>query len=159
MNDKHSNGHGDDPMAVRIGLVQKVGDGLVDLFHYLALFGIGATIVWSAVHSYLDMMRTGHATLEDILLFIYLELGAMVGIYFKTHRLPVQYLIYIAITALSRHLVIDVRKVADSFHLYLLLTITGAIALLSISIFILSYTAKKFGLPEDDQRSDEVKQE
>jgi phosphate starvation-inducible membrane PsiE len=28
----------------------------------------------------------------------------MVGTYFKTHRLPVQFLIYIAITALSRHL-------------------------------------------------------
>lgn len=130
--------------------IQKTGDRLVDIFHYLALLGIGATIVWSAVHDYLQMMRIGHATLEDILLlFIYLELGAMVGIYFKTHRLPVQYLIYIAITALSRHLVIDVQKVSDLFHLYLLLSITGAIAVLSLSIFILTYTAKKLGCPED----------
>jgi len=133
------------------GKIQKVGDSLVDLFHYLALFGIGATIVRSAVHDYLQMMQAGHANLEEILLlFIYLELGAMVGIYFKTHRLPVQYLIYIAITALSRHLVIDVQKVSDSFHLYLLLSITGAIAILSLSIFILSYTSRKFGSPEDN---------
>jgi len=90
-------------MGDKILLMQKLGDGLVDLFHYLALFGIGATIVWSAVHDYLQMMHTGHATLEDILLlFIYLELGAMVGIYFKTHRLPVQYLIYIAIKRPSK---------------------------------------------------------
>jgi protein PsiE len=137
-------------MNGKILWIQKIGDALVDLFHYLALFGIGATIVGSAFHDYMDMMKTGHATLEEILLlFIYLELGAMVGIYFKTHRLPVQYLIYIAITALSRHLVIDVRKVADSFQLYLLLSITGAIALLSVSIFILSYTARKYGVPED----------
>ncbi len=133
-------------------LIQKFGDDLVDIFHYIALFGIGATIVWSAGHEYLQMMQTGHATLEDILLlFIYLELGAMIGIYFKTHRLPVQYLIYIAITALSRHLVIDVQKVTDPFHIYLLLSITGAIALLSLSIFILSYTARKLGCPEDNQ--------
>ena len=125
---------------------------MVDIFHYLALVGIGATIVWSAGHEYLQIMQTGHATLEDILLlFIYIELGAMIGIYFKTHRLPVQYLIYIAITALSRHLVIDVRKVTDNFHLYLLLSITGAITFLSLSIFILSYTAKKLGSPEDSQ--------
>lgn len=138
----------------KIQIIQKIGDGLVDLFHYLALFGIGATIVWSAVHEYLKMMEAGHANLEDILvLFIYLELGAMVGIYFKTHRLPVQYLIYIAITALSRHLVIDVQMVTDSFHLYLLLSITGAIALLSLSIFILSYTTTTFGNPEDESRS------
>ena len=132
--------------------IHKVGDILVDSFHYLALFGIGATIVWSAVHDYIDMMRTGHADLEDILLlFIYLELGAMVGTYFKTRRLPVQFLIYIAITALSRHLVIDVQKVADSFHLYLLLGITFAIALLSVAVFILSYTGKNYGCPEDSQ--------
>ena len=35
----------------------------------------------------------------------------MIGIYFKTHRLPVQFLIFIAITALSRHLVVDVQAV------------------------------------------------
>ncbi len=131
--------------------VQRVGDLLVDGFHYLALFVIGATIVWSAVHEYLYIMDSGHAQLKDILLlFIYLELGAMVGIYFKTHRLPVQFLIYIAITALSRHLVIDVQKVSDGFHLYLLLTITGAIVLLSLAILILTYTARRFGRPEDD---------
>jgi hypothetical protein len=39
------------------------------------------------------------------LLFIYLEIGAMVGIYFKTTRLPVRYLLYIAITALARVLI------------------------------------------------------
>ncbi|MCX7099443.1 MAG: phosphate-starvation-inducible PsiE family protein [Methylococcales bacterium] len=139
-------------MKQKIILINKLGDGLVDVFHYLALFGIGATIVWSAVHEYLLMIETGHATLEDILLlFIYLELGAMVGIYFKTHRLPVQYLIYIAITALSRHLVIDVQKVTDSFHLYLLLSITVAIGLLSVAIFILSYTAKNYGCPEENR--------
>ena len=129
---------------------QKFGNTLVNLFHQLALFGIGSTIVWSAVHEYLKMVASGYASLEDILLlFIYLELGAMVGIYFKTHRLPVQYLIYIAITALSRHLVIDVQMVNDNFHLYLLLSITVAIVLLSLAIFILSYTNKRFGNPED----------
>jgi protein PsiE len=137
-------------------LIHKTGDMLVDTFHYLALFGIGATIVWSAVHDYMEMMKSGHASLEDILLlFIYLELGAMVGTYFKTRRLPVQFLIYIAITALSRHLVIDVQKVADDFHLYLLLTITIAIAILSVSILVLSYTAKHYGCPEDNDLKDQ----
>ena len=135
--------------------IHKIGDILVDSFHYLALFVIGATIVWSAIYDYIGMMKSGHANLEEILLlFIYLELGAMVGTYFKTRRLPVQFLIYIAITALSRHLVIDVQKVADSFHLYLLLSITVAIALLSVAILILSYTAKNYGCPEDNELKD-----
>ena len=131
--------------------IQKIGDVLVDSFHYLALFIIGATIVWSGVHEYLYIMQKGHAELKDILLlFIYLELGAMVGIYFKTHRLPVQFLIYIAITALSRHLVIDVQKVSETFHLYLLLSITLAIVVLSLAILVLTYSDRRFGRPEDD---------
>lgn len=139
-------------MNDKLNAIRKIGDVLVDGFHYLALFGIGATIVWSAVYDYIEMMKSGHATLEDILLlFIYLELGAMVGTYFKTRRLPVQFLIYIAITALSRHLVIDVQKVSDNFHLYLLLSITVSIAILSGAVWLLSYTGKNFGCPEDAQ--------
>lgn len=133
--------------------IQIVGDTMVDLFHYLALFVIGGTIVWSAFYEYMHIMTAGHAKLKDILLlFIYLELGAMVGIYFKTHRLPVQFLIYIAITALSRHLVIDVQKVSSDFHLYLLLSITASIVILSLSILLLTYTGSKYGRPEDDIR-------
>jgi phosphate starvation-inducible membrane PsiE len=128
-------------MNYKTDRIQKIGTGLVDLFHYLGLFVIGGTIVWSAVYEYLRIMQSGHAALEDILLlFIYLEMGAIVGIYFKTHRLPVQFLIYIAITALSRHLVIDVQKVSDNFHLYLLLSITGAIVILSFAVLILTYS-------------------
>lgn len=131
--------------------IQTIGDTMVDIFHYLALFVIGGTIVWSAAYEYIHIMQAGHAKLKDILLlFIYLELGAMVGIYFKTHRLPVQFLIYIAITALSRHLVIDVQKVSEDFHLYLLLSITGSIVILSLSILVLTFTGRKYGRPEDD---------
>ncbi|MCK5359734.1 MAG: phosphate-starvation-inducible PsiE family protein [Gammaproteobacteria bacterium] len=135
--------------------IQSIGNNLVDVFHFLALFVIGGTVVWSAAYEYMHMMDKGYAALKDILLlFIYLELGAMIGIYFKTHRLPVQFLIFIAITALSRHLVIDVQKVSDPFHLYLLLSITGAILLLSGALFILTYTAKKYGRPEDDVKEE-----
>lgn len=137
----------------KISTIHKIGDLLVDIFHYLALFCIGSTVVWSAIQEYIGIMKAGHASLENILLlFIYLELGAMIGIYFKTRRMPVQFLIYIAITALSRHLVIDVRQVVDDFHLYLLIAITVAIVLLSFAVLILSYTAKHYGCPEDNQQ-------
>lgn len=130
--------------------LQQIGHVLGELFHFLALFVIGATIVWAAAVEYLAIMQKGHAGLKDILLlFIYLELGAMVAIYFKTHKLPVQFLIYIAITALSRHMVIDVQKVNDNFHLYLLLTITMAILLLSVAILVLTFTDHKYGRSED----------
>ena len=87
-------------------LADTVGTFLVDAFHLLALFAIGGTTVWSAAATFAGMVTQGRARLEDILLlFIYLEIGAMVGIYFKTTHLPVRYLIYIAITALGRVLI------------------------------------------------------
>jgi protein PsiE len=90
--------------------IDVIGNILIEVFHYIALFVIGGSIVWSGIYAYAGMMLQGHATIGDILLlFIYLELGAMVGIYFKTNAMPVRCLIYIAITALSRLLIADVQ--------------------------------------------------
>lgn len=119
------------------------GTLLVTVFHLLALFVIGAAIVWSAVFSFVEMMSNRRASLEDILLlFIYLELGAMVGIYFATKRMPVRFLIYVAITALTRMMiaVINVEHTADLDILY----ISGAILLLTISVFIVKYGSYKY---------------
>jgi phosphate starvation-inducible membrane PsiE len=120
-----------------------VGEFLVDAFHYLALFAIGGTTVWSAAAAFIGMTAQGGASLGDILvLFIYLEIGAMVGIYFKTTRLPVRYLIYIAITALGRVLIDIVgaehRTGTD------ILVITGAILLLSFSVLVLRFGSYKY---------------
>jgi phosphate starvation-inducible membrane PsiE len=65
------------------GRIDAIGNLLIEAFHYLALFVIGGSVVWYGVVAYGGMMQQGHATIGDILLlFIYLELGAMVGIYF-----------------------------------------------------------------------------
>ena len=66
-------------------LAESMGNLFVETFHYLALFAIGAVTAWAAVMEFLGMVEKGNITIDDILLlFIYLELGAMVGIYFKT---------------------------------------------------------------------------
>src|SRR5690606_23878332 len=68
------------------GLAESLGNLLMEAFHYLALFAIGAITAWAAVMAFLGMLEKGHITVDDILLlFIYLELAAMVGIYFKTN--------------------------------------------------------------------------
>ena len=128
-------------------IIEKLGDYLVETFHIVGLFVIGATVVWSGVVAYLEMIDHGHATLKDILLlFIYLELGAMVGIYFKTRRLPVQFLIYIAITALTRLLTIDIKQMPNET----ILTITGAILMLTFAILVLRYRHNQVKAEHDD---------
>jgi len=119
------------------------GTLLVDAFHYLALFAIGATIVWSAVAAFVGMTVKGLASIDDILLlFIYLELGAMVGIYFKTNHMPVRFLVYVAITALTRLLIADVQ--AHHRPELNLLYVTGAILILALATLVIRYGSARF---------------
>jgi len=87
------------------------------------------------------MIQAGHAKLNDILLlFIYLELGAMVGIYFKTDRLPVLFLLYVAITALTRFLAVDIKELPiESVGI-----VTGSILVLALAVLVLQVAASKF---------------
>ncbi|MDH5325501.1 MAG: phosphate-starvation-inducible PsiE family protein [Gammaproteobacteria bacterium] len=115
--------------------LEHFGNLLVDSFHLIALFVIGFTVIWSAAHEYISIMSKGAADLKDILLlFIYLEIGAMLGIYFKTKKLPVVFLIYIAITALTRVLAVDIKNM-DGLKT---LSVTGAILILAVSGYVLS---------------------
>lgn len=124
-------------------LADGVGNVLVDAFHYLALFAIGGTIVWSAVAAFLNMTVKGLASIEDILLlFIYLELGAMIGIYFKTNHMPVRFLIYVAMTALTRLLIGDVQ--AHHVPQLNLLYGTGAILILALATLVIRYGSNKY---------------
>ena len=125
----------------------RLGGLLVNTFHYLALFAIGGAIVWSAVFAFLGMSGKGHASIEDILLlFIYLELGAMVGIYFKTNHMPVRFLIYVAITALTRMLIADIQH--DHTPNMGILMISGGILLLAVANLVIRYGSAKFPATE-----------
>ena len=128
------------------GRIDQLGDVLIEAFHIVGLFVIGATIVWSAIGEYLIIMQheSGFASLQAILLlFIYLELGAMTGIYFKTHRLPVIFLIFIAITAITRFMVIDMKALMSTDK-YNLLIMVVSILILTISAGVLRFSEKKY---------------
>lgn len=79
------------------------------------------------------MVGAGAVTLGDLLLlFIYLEVFAMVGIYLESHRLPVRLPMYIAIVALARYLVLDIKEM-DPWRI---LGVSSAILLIAISVLV-----------------------
>lgn len=122
---------------------ETLGNLFVESFHYLALFAIGGVTAWAAVMAFLEMLEKGHIAVDDILLlFIYLELGAMVGIYFKTNHMPVRFLIYVAITALTRLLISDVshHNPPDIGIIYL----CGGILLLAFAILVVRYASSQY---------------
>jgi len=121
--------------------LDRLGNALVSGFQVIALFVIGATIVWAAASDYIRMMASARAGLDDILLlFIYLELGTIVGIYFRTDRLPVLFLLYVAITALTRFLAVDVKDLSMES----VLVVTGSIFVLTLAVLVVQIGSSKF---------------
>lgn len=144
-------------------LADKLGSSLVSGFHLLALFAIGATVVWAAAFAFFDMAQRGHATVEDILLlFIYLELGAMVGIYFTTNHMPVRFLLYVALTALTRLLIgvvnlehADIIRTEHAPNLDLLV-VSGGILLISLAVLVVRYASYRYPSVRPPVRADQA---
>jgi protein PsiE len=125
------------------GLAESLGNLLMEAFHYLALFAIGAVTAWAAVMTFFDMLEKGHISIDDILLlFIYLELAAMVGIYFKTNHMPIRFMIYVAITALTRLMISDISH--NHKPDMGVVMVSGAILLLAAAIFVVRYASSRF---------------
>ena len=124
-------------------VADSLGNLLVETFHYLALFAIGGATAWAAVHAFFGMIEKSSVTVDDILLlFIYLELGAMVGIYFKTNHMPVRFLIYVAITALTRLMISDISH--HHSPTWGVVLVSAAILLLAVSILVVRYASARF---------------
>ena len=93
------------------------------------------------------MLKAMKVTLADLLLlFIYLEVLAMVGIYLKSGKLPVRMPLYIAIVALARYMVLDMKNL-DTLRM---LGLAGAVLILAMSILAIRYGHTKF--PYDDKK-------
>jgi protein PsiE len=94
------------------------------------------------------MLIAMKVTLADLLLlFIYLEVLAMAGIYLKTGALPVRMPLYIAIVALARYMILDMKNL-DTFRM---LGIAGAVLIIAIAILAIRYGHTKF--PYNDKES------
>ena len=137
-------------------LLDRFGNIAVESFHYIALFIIGCMVIWSAGHTVFEILTIKQfATIDDILLlFIYLELGAMVGIYFKTNHMPVRFLIYIAITALTRLLISDIQH--DHKADMDLVIITGSILILAFAILVVRFSSWTYPSVIRDKHSEKT---
>lgn len=119
-----------------LGLIEFAGLAVITVATVIA--GIGE----------INLMLTAHAvTLADLLLlFLYLEILAMVGLYFQSGRLPVRFPLYIAIVALARYMVLDMKNL-DMWHM---LGIAGSILLLTIAVLAIRYGHIRFSYGENE---------
>ncbi len=117
------------------------------LLHYIEEIGLLLILLATIVavgQEVVVMVEARKVDLKDLLLlFIYLEIIAMIQIYYEQHRLPIRYPIYIAIVALSRYIILD----SKSLDQWQLLEIGATIMILTISVLIVRYGHVK--LPYD----------
>ncbi len=98
------------------------------------------------------MINQMKVELKDLLLlFIYLEIIAMIQIYYEEHRLPIRFPIYIAIVALARFIILD----SKSFEMWHLLEIGLTILILTVAVYVVRYG--HVNLPYSSSKSDEQK--
>lgn len=97
------------------------------------------------------MLAAGTVTLADLLqLFLYLEVLAMVGMYFRSGQLPVRFPIYIAIVALARYLVLDMK----SLDVWRMLGVTMSVLLLTLAVLVVRYGHTRFPYRDSQQDGD-----
>lgn len=118
---------------------KRVSRGILHIEKALLLFIVAGT-VWAAGYDIVDMFgQQGKMALADLfLLFIYAEILGMVGAFYNDHRIPVTLPIIIAITALTRMIVLTTKGTEPVNIIYESL----GIFVLAISAFILSYKDK-----------------
>ena len=115
------------------------------LLHYMEWVGL-LVIVIATVTAFLthilQMIQLKVVALHDLLLlFIYIEIITMVGQYFNTGRLPIRYPIYIAIVAIARYIIIDMKDLKS------LDIISLCIAILVLTLAALAIRFGHFKMP------------
>lgn len=109
---------------------------VLGFLEYLGLSLITVCTVIAGIHEVNVMLEAGTVTLADLLLlFLYLEIFAMVGVYFESGKLPVQFPIFIAIVALARFLVLDLKNL-DHWDL---LGVSLSVLLLTVAVLVVRY--------------------
>jgi len=93
-----------------------------------------------------QMLTTRKVELQDILLlFIYLEILTMVGLYFKSGKLPLRYPIYIAMVAIARYIIIGMKQM-DGITM---LALAGAILILALAVMAIRFGHVRFPYSDD----------
>lgn len=115
----------------------------------IGLLVIAISTVIAMSFEIVSMYNAMKVTLADLLLlFIYLEVLAMVGIYLKSGKLPVRMPLYIAIVAIARYMILDMKNL-DTLRV---LGLSGAVFILTMSILAIRYGHNKF--PYTDKEDD-----
>jgi len=117
---------------------------MVGYFRKLQLLFASVILIATSIAFILEIMHMveiKNVNLPDLLLlFIYLEVFGMVTSYWRSLTIRLTYPLFIAITALSRLIILQKKDIDPSTLVYE----AGAILLLAVAIVILKFRRSKF---------------
>jgi protein PsiE len=112
------------------------------------LIVIGIATVIALGQEVLNMIGERRVSLADLLLlFIYLEVLTMVGLYLTSGQLPVRMPLYIGMVALARYLMLDMKEM-DAWRM---LAVAGAVLLLAAAVLLIRYGHVRFPYEREDE--------
>jgi len=113
---------------------------------HLVLFIIALATIYAIGEEILHMIDIRTVELADLLLlFIYLEVLAMVVNYIESGKLPIRMPLYIAIVALARYLILDMKGMDD----WRILAISLSTILLASTVIVIRWGQLKMPYPKN----------
>ena len=131
--------------------IRKFFSGGLDIVELAGLLIIAFATTVAIWQEAAVMIEARKVTLADLLLmFLYLEVLAMIGQYFRSGHIPVRYPLYIAMVALARYLILDIKEITE----LRVMATAGAILLLTLAVLAIRYGHVKFPYREDETSKD-----
>ena len=134
--------------------IQHFNQWLLALVEHIGLMVIAIATVIAMASEVLLMWQAQRVALADLLLlFIYLEVLTMVGLYYGSGKLPVRFPLYIGMVALARYLILDMKGM-DGLRI---LAVTGAVLMLAIAVLAIRYGHVRFPYPGNSEGESPLK--
>jgi protein PsiE len=125
---------------------------LLRVSEFFGLTVVGISTTMAMANETWKMISTRLVTLTDLLLmFLFLEVLAMVKQYFRSGELPVRFPLYIAIVSLARELILNIER-ASELHI---LASSVAILLLAVGVLLIRYGQTRYPSTDNAAREDD----
>jgi len=130
--------------------LRKLFSSGLDIVEYAGLLVIGVATTVAMYQESMTMVASHRVTLADLLLmFLYLEVLAMIGQYLKSGQIQVRFPMYIAMVALARYLILDLKEMSE----LRMLAVAAAVFLLTVAVLAVRYGHVRFPYREDADRN------
>ncbi|HSO83081.1 phosphate-starvation-inducible PsiE family protein [Thiocapsa sp.] len=121
--------------------IMSVGGRVLSWVEILGLVVIAIATVIAGGQEIMEMVERRAVNLGDLLLlFIYLEVLTMIGIYLQSGALPIRMPLYIAMVALARHLIIDMKEMTETA----IIATSVAILILAVAVLLIRFGHVRF---------------